>query len=49
MKPLGKTISGTIAMLITAGGVAARVRGVLTREIAIWKKVVKAANIMVDG
>ncbi len=32
-----------------AGGEPARVRGVLTREIAIWKKVVKAANIRVDG
>ena len=32
-----------------AGGEPARVRGVLAREIAIWKKVVKAANIRVDG
>ena len=32
-----------------AGSDAARVRAVLTREIAIWKKVVQAANIKVDG
>lgn len=31
------------------GGEPARVRAVLAREIAIWKKVVKAANIKVEG
>ena len=31
------------------GGEPARVRAVLAREIAIWKKVVKAANIRVEG
>jgi hypothetical protein len=32
-----------------AGGPPERVREVLRREIAIWKKVVKAANIKVEG
>lgn len=32
-----------------AGGAPERARTVLAREIAIWKKVVKSANIKVDG
>jgi tripartite-type tricarboxylate transporter receptor subunit TctC len=32
-----------------AGGAPERVRGVLVREIGIWKKVVKVANIKLDG
>jgi tripartite-type tricarboxylate transporter receptor subunit TctC len=32
-----------------AGGAPERVREVLRREIAVWKKVVKAANIKIDG
>jgi tripartite-type tricarboxylate transporter receptor subunit TctC len=32
-----------------AGGAPERVRDVLRREIAVWKKVVKAANIKIEG